>query len=98
MGATLNAAVAMRAYVLTDRATWLAFHNKGTHTVLVEGDPKLFNQYGVLVISKQKCPASKHKLAQVFVSWLLSSEGQTAIAGYKKYGRQLFFPNAQKNR
>ena len=98
MGATLNAAVAMGAYVLTDRATWLAFRNKGTHTVLVQGDPALFNQYGVLVISKQKCPASKHKLAKIFVSWLLSNEGQAAIARYRKHGRQLFFPNAHKNR
>jgi tungstate transport system substrate-binding protein len=94
MGATLNAAVGMGAYVMTDRATWIAFRNKGDFKIAVEGDAALFNQYGVILVNKDKCPSVKVELGQRFVDWLVSSEGQEAIAGYKRDGQQLFFANA----
>lgn len=94
MGATLNAGVGMGAYVLTDRATWIAFKNKGDFKIVVEGDKALFNQYGVILVNTAKCPKVKADLGQQFVDWLISAKGQTAIRGYKRNGQQLFFPNA----
>nr|WP_244404325.1 extracellular solute-binding protein [Fulvimarina pelagi] len=94
MGATLNTAVGMGAYVLTDRATWISFGNKGEHEVAVEGDPKLFNQYGVILVNPEKHPNVKAEAGQAFIDWVLSEEGQDAIAAYKVDGQQLFFPNA----
>jgi tungstate transport system substrate-binding protein len=94
MGATLNTAVGKQAYALTDRGTWLAFANKGDFKVLVEGDPKLFNQYGVMLVNPAKHSKVKAKGGQAFIDWLTSSEGQAAIASFKIGGEQLFFPNA----
>ena len=96
MGATMNAGVGMSAYVLTDRASWLAFGNKGDFAVVVEGDERLFNQYGVIPVSKDKCPLVKAEPGQTFIDWLLSNEGQGAIASFKIDGKQLFFPNANR--
>ena len=95
MGATLNTAVGKRAYTLTDRGTWLSFANKDDFEALVEGDPKLFNQYGVILVNPEKHPRVKAEKGQAFVDWLTSSEGQKAIASYKIDGQQLFFPNAR---
>lgn len=97
MGATLNAGVGMGAYVMTDRATWISFKNKGDFKIAVEGDKALFNQYGVILVSKDKCPSVKTDLGQQFVDWLLSAEGQNAIRSYKRGGQQLFFPNAAQS-
>ena len=94
MGATLNAAVGMGAYVMTDRATWIAFGNKGDYDVVVEGDPKLFNQYGIILVNPEKHPGVNAEGGQAFVDWILSNEGQDAIAAYRVDGQQLFFPNA----
>ncbi|KUO64794.1 MAG: sulfate transporter [Alphaproteobacteria bacterium BRH_c36] len=94
MGATLNAGIGMGAYVLTDRATWISFKNKGDYTIAVEGDKALFNQYGVILVNKEKCPSIKADLGQSFIDWLLTGEGQKAIASYNVNGQQLFFPNA----
>lgn len=94
MGATLNTAVGKQAYALTDRGTWLSFANKDDFKVLVEGDPKLFNQYGVILVNPQKHPNVKAKEGQAFIDWLIGSDGQAAIASYKIGGQQLFFPNA----
>jgi tungstate transport system substrate-binding protein len=94
MGATLNTAVGKHAYALTDRGTWLSFANKDDFKVLVEGDPKLFNQYGVILVNPAKHPNVKAKEGQVFIDWLIGPEGQAAIASYKVDGQQLFFPNA----
>ena len=94
MGATLNIGTGMGAYVMTDRATWIAFGNKGGHRVAVEGDPRLFNQYGIVPVNPDKHPGVKADLGRQFVDWVLSGEGQAAIASYKVGGRQLFFPNA----
>ncbi len=94
MGATLNAGIGMGAYVLTDRATWISFGNKQDYTVEVEGDTDLFNQYGVIPVNPEKCPTVKAEAAQAFADWLLSAEGQAAIAAYGIDGQQLFFPNA----
>jgi len=94
MGATLNAGVGMGAYVMTDRATWISFKNKGDFEILVEADPILFNQYGVILIDPEKCPSVKVDLGQQFVDWLISEEGQKAIGAYQVEGQQLFFPNA----
>jgi len=94
MGATLNAAVAMGAYTLTDRATWLSFGNRAAHRVVVEGDPALFNQYGVIAVSPEHCPRVKAAEAQAFVAWILGAAGQAAIAGFRLNDTQLFFPNA----
>jgi tungstate transport system substrate-binding protein len=95
MGATLNTAVGKQAYALTDRGTWLAFANKDDFRVLVEGDDKLFNQYGVILVNPAKHPNVKAKEGQVFIDWLVSPEGQAAIASYKIDEQQLFFPNAR---
>jgi tungstate transport system substrate-binding protein len=94
MGAALNTASASNAYVLTDRGTWLAFKNRGELVVAVEGDKRLFNQYGVMLVNPQKHPAVKQQLGQQFIDWLVSPGGQGAIAGYKIGGEQLFYPNA----
>lgn len=95
MGATLNAAVAMGAYTLTDRATWLSFGNRGAHQALLEGDPALFNQYGVIAVSPEHCPRVKAAAAQGFVDWLTGPDGQSAIASFQINGTQLFVPNAK---
>jgi tungstate transport system substrate-binding protein len=94
MGPALNMAASLDAYVLADRATWLAFKNPGKLAVLVEGDQRLFNQYGVLVVNPVKHPHVKVADAQKFADWIVSPAGQTVIAGYKINGQQLFFPNA----
>ena len=94
MGAALNAASASDAYVLADRGTWLAFKNRGELVIAVEGDKRLFNQYGVMLINPDKHPAVKKQLGQQFIDWLVSPEGQNVIAGYKINGEQLFYPNA----
>lgn len=95
MGATLNTGTGMGAYVLTDRATWISFKNKGAYTIAVEGDTHLFNQYGITLVNKEKHPAVKADLGQQFVDWVVGPEGQAAIASYKISGEQLFFPNAR---
>ena len=95
MGATLNTAVGKHAYTFTDRGTWLSFGNKSDFDVLVEGDPTLFNQYGVILVNPAKHPRVKAKQGQAFVDWLTSTEGQKAIASYRIDGQQLFFPNAR---
>lgn len=94
MGPALNMAASLDAYVLADRATWLAFKNPGKLAVLVEGDQRLFNQYGVMVVNPAKHPHVKVADAQKFADWIVSPAGQTVIAGYKINGQQLFFPNA----
>ena len=94
MGAALNAASAMNAYVLSDRGTWIAFKNRGDLAIAVQGDNKLFNQYGVILVNPQKHPHVKQAQGQAFIDWLISPEGQKAIADYKIEGQQLFFPNA----
>jgi tungstate transport system substrate-binding protein len=94
MGAALNMASATGAYVLSDRGTWLAFKNRGDLAILVEGDRRLFNQYGVMLVNPARHPTVKKEAAQRFIDWLISSEGQNAIAGYKIDGQQLFYPNA----
>ncbi len=96
MGAALNTAAAMNGYVLSDRGTWIFFRNRGGLEITVEGDRRLFNQYGVMLVSPEKYPSVKKEFGQAFVDWLISAEGQTAIAGYKIDGQQLFFPNAEK--
>ena len=95
MGATLNTAVGKQAYALTDRGTWLSFANKGDFKVLVEGDPKLFNQYGIILVNPAKHANVKAKEGQAFIDWLTGSAGQAAIASYKIGDEQLFFPNAR---
>jgi tungstate transport system substrate-binding protein len=94
MGAALNTASASNAYVLADRGTWLSFKNRGELDILVAGDRRLFNQYGVMLVNPAKHPHVKKELGQAFIDWLISSEGQQAIADYKIEGQQLFFPNA----
>ena len=96
MGATLNTAVGMGAYALTDRGTWISFKNKGDYKIVVEGDPTLFNQYGVILVSPRKHPRVKAAEGQAFIDWILSEEGQQAIASFKIDGLQLFFPNAKR--
>jgi tungstate transport system substrate-binding protein len=94
MGPALNIASASGAYVLADRGTWLAFKNRGDLTILVEGDKRLFNQYGVIVVNPARHPVVKVVQAQKFADWITSRAGQSAIAAYKIGGEQLFFPNA----
>jgi len=94
MGPALNAASATDAYTLSDRGTWLSFRNRGDLTVLVEGDGRLFNQYGVMLVDPEKHPQVKAKEGQAFIDWLVSSEGQNTIARYEIEGEQLFFPDA----
>jgi tungstate transport system substrate-binding protein len=94
MGAALNTASASNAYVLADRGTWLSFKNRGDLAIVVEGDKRLFNQYGVMLVNPEKHPSVKKDLGQQLIDWLVSSEGQKAIAEYKINGEQLFYPNA----
>jgi tungstate transport system substrate-binding protein len=94
MGAALNTASAANAYVLSDRGTWLAFKNRGDLVIAVEGDKRLFNQYGVTLVNPQRHPHVKKDLGQAFIDWLISPDGQKTIADYKINGQQLFFPNA----
>jgi tungstate transport system substrate-binding protein len=94
MGAALNTASASNAYVLADRGTWLSFKNRGDLAIAVEGDKRLFNQYGVMLVNPEKHASVKKDLGQQFIDWLVSAEGQKAIADYKISGEQLFYPNA----
>lgn len=94
MGAALNTASSTNSYVLSDRATWISFKNRGDLQIAVEGDKRLFNQYGVMLVNPAKHPNVKKDLGETFIKWLVSPEGQKAIAGYKIEGQQLFFPNA----
>jgi tungstate transport system substrate-binding protein len=94
MGATLNTAAAGNGYTLTDRATWIHFKNKQNLVIEVEGDKRLFNQYGVMLVNPAKCPHVKKDLGQAFIDYLISAEGQKDIAGYKVDGQELFFPDA----
>jgi tungstate transport system substrate-binding protein len=94
MGAALNMASASNAYVLSDRGTWLAFQNRGDLAILVEGDKRLFNQYGVMLVNPAKHPQVKKDASQRFIDFLISPEGQSTIAGYKINGQQLFYPDA----
>jgi tungstate transport system substrate-binding protein len=97
MGPALNTASSMNGYILTDRGTWLAFKNRGELGIVVEGDKRLFNQYGVILVNPDKHPSVKKDLGQQFIDWIVSAEGQDAIAGYKIGGEQLFFPNANQS-
>ncbi|MEY9878889.1 substrate-binding domain-containing protein [Bradyrhizobium sp. USDA 329] len=94
MGPALNMASSSTAYLLSDRGTWLSFKNRGELAILTEGDKRLFNQYGVMLVNPEKHPSVKAKDGQAFIDWLVSPKGQEAIAGYKVGGEQLFFPNA----
>ncbi|HSV18580.1 MAG TPA: substrate-binding domain-containing protein [Casimicrobiaceae bacterium] len=94
MGPALNSAAAMNAYILSDRGTWLSFSNRGELEVVVEGDKRLFNQYGVMLVNPAKHPNVKAALGQKFIDWLVSPRGQSVIASYRIDGKQLFFPNA----
>ncbi len=96
MGPALNMASAGNGYVLADRGTWLSFKNRGDLAIVVEGDTKLFNQYGVIVVNPARHPHTKTALAQAFADWVVSAEGQATIASYKIEGEQLFFPNAAR--
>lgn len=98
MGAALNTASAMNGYVLSDRGTWLAFKNRGDLEVVVEGDKRLFNQYGVMLVNPEKHPSVKAEAGKAFINWLISPEGQTSIGEHKIDGQQLFFPNAEQAR
>jgi len=95
MGPALNTASAMNAYVLSDRATWLSFKNRGELAIVVEGDPRLYNQYGVMLVEPARHAHVKRELAETFIAWLVSPAGQKAIASYRIGGEQLFFPNAK---
>jgi len=96
MGPTLNTASGMNAYTLTDRGTWLSFKNRGELVIVVEGDKRLFNQYGVILVNPAKHPHVKREMGQAFIDWIVSADGQRAIAAYRIGGEQLFFPNADK--
>jgi tungstate transport system substrate-binding protein len=96
MGPALNTASAMNGYILADRGTWISFKNRGDLTILVQGDPKLFNQYGVMLVNPAKFPHVKKVQGQEFIDWLISKNGQEVIASYQIGGEQLFFPNANK--
>ena len=97
MDAALDAARTANAYVLSDRGSWIAFKDRGDLDIVVEGDKRLLNQYGVMLVNPEKFPNVKKELGQTFIDWLISPEGQAAIAGYKVDGQQLFFPNAAKS-
>jgi tungstate transport system substrate-binding protein len=97
MGPALNSAAAMNAYILSDRGTWLSFKNRADLVIAVEGDQRLFNQYGVMLVNPAKHPNVKKEMGQAFVDWVISPEGQKAIADYKIGGEQLFFPNAKRS-
>lgn len=96
MGPALNSASAMNGYILADRGTWISFKNRGDLTILVQGDPKLFNQYGVMLVNPARFPHVKKAEGQAFIDWLISKNGQDVIASYKIDGEQLFFPNAKQ--
>jgi tungstate transport system substrate-binding protein len=96
MGPALNMASSSNAYLLSDRGSWLSFKNRGELAVLTEGDKRLFNQYGVMLVNPDKHPSVKAKEGQAFIDWLISPKGQETIASYKVNGEQLFFPNAAK--
>jgi tungstate transport system substrate-binding protein len=96
MGPTLNTASGMNAYALTDRGTWLSFRNRGSLVISVEGDKRLFNQYGIILVNPAKHAHVKKEMGQAFVDWVVSAEGQKSIAEYKINGEQLFFPNARQ--
>ena len=93
MGATLNTAVAMQAYTLTDRSTWISFGNKANFKIMVQNSPPMYNQYGVIIVNPEKHPHVKYDLSKQFLDWLLSNAGQSAIGDYQVQGQQLFFPN-----
>lgn len=95
MGATLNVGTGMGAYIMTDRATWIAFGNKGDYQIAVEGDPRMFNQYGIILVNPEVHAHVNADFGQRFVDWVVSEEGQSAIASYSVDGQQLFFPNAE---
>jgi tungstate transport system substrate-binding protein len=95
MGPALNTASAMNAYILSDRGTWISFKNRGELAIAIEGDKRLFNQYGVMLVNPARHPNVKKDLGQAFVDWAISPEGQKTIAGYEIGGEQLFFPNAK---
>ena len=95
MGPTLNTAAGMDAYALTDRGTWLSFDNRQNLEILVEGDPRLFNQYGIILVNPEKHPHVKAALGQIFIDWVLSDQGQDAIGAFRINGQQAFFPNAK---
>jgi len=95
MGPALNTAAAMNAYILADRGTWISFKNRGELAIAVEGDKRLFNQYGIMLVNPLKHPNVKKDLGLAFVDWVISPEGQKAIADYRIGGDQLFFPNAK---
>jgi len=94
MGPALNTASGMNAYILADRGTWLSFKNRGDLAIVVEGDRRLFNQYGIILVNPARHLGVKREMGQAFIDWIISSEGQEAIAAYKIGGEQLFFPNA----
>ena len=94
MGTTLNLSVGKGAYAMTDRATWIKFANKGDFKIHIEGDKRMMNQYGVILVNKQRCPRAEAEAGQQFIDWLLSDKGQRVIASYEVQGNQLFFPNA----
>jgi tungstate transport system substrate-binding protein len=94
MGPTLNTAAAMNGYALSDRGTWLSFKNRTELAILVQGDARLFNQYGAILVNPVKHPHVKAQAGQAFIDWLVSPAGQNAISAYKIDGEQLFFPNA----
>ena len=96
MGTTLNIAAGMAGYTLTDRATWTSFRNKADLDILVEGDKNLFNPYGVMLVSKDKCPTVNAEAGQAFIDWLLSDIGQTAISAFRVDDKQLFFAHGQR--
>jgi tungstate transport system substrate-binding protein len=96
MGPALNTAAGMNAYALTERGTWLSFKNRGDLAISVEGDQRLFNQYGIILVNPARHPHVKMEMGQAFVDWVISPEGQRAIADYRIGGEQLFFPNAKK--
>lgn len=94
MGSTINLTIQIDGYTLSDRSTWLAFTNKGNHKIVFSGDPKLFNQYGVITVSAEHCPSVNKAGAQAFVDWIISTKGQARISAYRRGGEQLFFANA----
>ncbi|MCG2631453.1 substrate-binding domain-containing protein [Bradyrhizobium sp. WYCCWR 13023] len=98
MTAALDAARTANAYMLADRASWISYRDRGDLDIIVEGDKRLLNQYGVMLVNPEKFPDVKKDLGQTFINWLISPEGQAAIAGYKVDGQQVFFPNADKSR
>ncbi len=96
MGATLNTAVGMNAYTLTDRATWISFKNRQQHKILFEGDAELYNQYGVILVNKDNCERVNSEAGEIFIDWLTTADGQALIADYQLDGQQLFYPNAKR--